>query len=210
MLKCRQERAWAQCGMSICCAAGTAAFTQAPPRMWPGGSGSTRSEREPNIPAAARRDAGLHRGSTRPLCCPAPGSGHQKAARRQKLELIKNGFDDPDGMELFLWARVPQGKRNEILPLYSRKTKRRESDEKKRSGTNAGEAWEIVDRCADGVVSMVDDAGAPYAVPVNLVRRTTGCTSTAPWQGKRRTVCGSIPTYALPAWKAARRSISRD
>ena len=32
------------------------------------------------------------------------------------------------------------------------------------------EAWEIVDRCADGVVSMVDDAGAPYAVPVNLVR----------------------------------------
>ena len=42
------------------------------------------------------------------------------------------------------------------------------------------EAWEIVDRCADGVVSMVDDAGAPYAVPVNL------------------------------AWKAARRSISRD
>lgn len=27
------------------------------------------------------------------------------------------------------------------------------------------EAWEIVDRCADGVVSMVDDAGAPYAVP---------------------------------------------
>ena len=32
------------------------------------------------------------------------------------------------------------------------------------------EAWEIVDRCADGVVSMMDDAGAPYAVPVNLVR----------------------------------------
>ena len=32
------------------------------------------------------------------------------------------------------------------------------------------QAWEIVDRCADGVVSMVDDAGAPYAVPVNLVR----------------------------------------
>ena len=32
------------------------------------------------------------------------------------------------------------------------------------------EAWEIVDRCADGVVSMVDDAGAPYAVTVNLVR----------------------------------------
>ena len=27
-----------------------------------------------------------------------------------------------------------------------------------------------MDRCADGVVSMVDDAGAPYAVPVNLVR----------------------------------------
>ena len=66
------------------------------------------------------------------------------------------------------------------------------------------EAWEIVDRCADGVVSMVDDAGAPYAVPVNLVREDNRV------YFHRRTVCGSIPTYALPAWKAARRSISRD
>ena len=34
----------------------------------------------------------------------------------------------------------------------------------------AEQAWEVVDRCADGVVSMLDDAGAPYAVPVNIVR----------------------------------------
>ena len=32
------------------------------------------------------------------------------------------------------------------------------------------QAWEIVDRCADGVVSMLDETGAPYAVPVNIVR----------------------------------------
>ena len=34
----------------------------------------------------------------------------------------------------------------------------------------AEQAWEVVDRCADGVVSMLDGTGAPYAVPVNIVR----------------------------------------
>ena len=34
----------------------------------------------------------------------------------------------------------------------------------------AEQAWEVVDRCADGVVSMLDETGAPYAVPVNIVR----------------------------------------
>ena len=116
MLKCRQERAWAQCGMSICCAAGTAAFTQAPPRMWPGGSGSTRSERAavhnsgrgakytrsrpsvtlayteeaPDRSAALRREAAI-----------------KKLPRRQKLELIKNGFDDPDGNGAFPLGACP-------------------------------------------------------------------------------------------------------
>lgn len=32
------------------------------------------------------------------------------------------------------------------------------------------QAWEIVDRCADGVVSMLEEDGTPYAVPVNIVR----------------------------------------
>ena len=31
------------------------------------------------------------------------------------------------------------------------------------------QAWAIVDGCAEGVVSMIDEDG-PYAVPVNLVR----------------------------------------
>lgn len=108
MLKCRQERAWAQCGMSIYCAAGTAAFTQAPPRMWPGGSGSTRSEREPNIPAARPpvtlaytekapdRSAALRR-----------EAAIKKLPRRQKLELIKNGFNDPDGNGAFPLGKCP-------------------------------------------------------------------------------------------------------
>ncbi len=32
------------------------------------------------------------------------------------------------------------------------------------------QAWEIVDQCSEGVVAMMDGDGAPYAVPVNLVR----------------------------------------
>ena len=32
------------------------------------------------------------------------------------------------------------------------------------------QAWEIVDQCSEGVVAMMDEDGAPYAVPVNLVR----------------------------------------
>ena len=34
----------------------------------------------------------------------------------------------------------------------------------------AEQAWEIVDGCSYGTVSMIDLEGAPYAVPVNLVR----------------------------------------
>ena len=105
MLKCRQERAWAQCGMSICCAAGTAAFTQAPPRMWlrehqiGTGAKYTRSrppvtlaytEEAPDRSAALRREAAI-----------------KKLPRRQKLELIKNGFDDPDGNGAFPLSTCP-------------------------------------------------------------------------------------------------------
>lgn len=66
------------------------------------------TEEAPDRSAALRREAAI-----------------KKLPRRQKLELIKNGFDDPDGNGLFLWARVPQGKRNEILPLYSRKNEKK-------------------------------------------------------------------------------------
>ena len=107
MLKCRQERAWAQCGMSICCAAGTAAFTGSTTdvaRRLRGhqiGTGAkyTRSrppvtlaytEEAPDRSAALRREAAI-----------------KKLPRRQKLELIKNGFDDPDGNGTFPLGACP-------------------------------------------------------------------------------------------------------
>lgn len=73
----------------------------------------------------------------------------------------------------------------------------------------AEQAWEVVDRCADGVVSMLDETGAPYAVPVNIVREENRVYFHSAMAGKRRTACGRIPGCALSAWKAARRSISR-
>ena len=73
----------------------------------------------------------------------------------------------------------------------------------------AEQAWEVVDRCADGVVSMLDGTGAPYAVPVNIVREENRVYFTVPWRGKRRTACGRIPRCALSVWKTARRSTSR-
>lgn len=71
------------------------------------------------------------------------------------------------------------------------------------------EAWEIVDRCADGVVSMVDDAGTPCAVPVNLVREDNRVYFHSACREKGG-LYAEAPNVALPAWKAARRSISRD
>ncbi len=32
------------------------------------------------------------------------------------------------------------------------------------------QAWEIVDRCGYGVLSMLDEAGMPYGVPLNFAR----------------------------------------
>lgn len=66
------------------------------------------TEEAPDRSAALRREAAI-----------------KKLPRRQKLELIKNGSTIQTRMELFLWARVPQGKRNEILPLYSRKNEKK-------------------------------------------------------------------------------------
>lgn len=75
----------------------------------------------------------------------------------------------------------------------------------------AEQAWEVVDRCADGVVSMLDETGAPYAVPVNIVREENRVYFHSAMAGKK-TDCmrKNPPGVRCPAWKAARRSISRD
>ena len=84
-------------------------------------------------------DAGLHRGSTRPLCCPAPGSGHQKAAPQTEAGAYKKRVRRSRREWGFSFEYVsPKGKGVRSCPCTAGKTKRRESDEKKRSGTNAG------------------------------------------------------------------------
>ena len=46
-------------------------------------------------------------------------------------------------------------------------------------------ALEVIDRCAYGVAAMTAGDGAPYCIPLSLVRLGTSSTFTAPWRAPR-------------------------